>query len=74
MTEGEFFVLQDDGYFILRKGVVIFGECMLWGMLTNLSNHYGSHNISYRCIPYTANIPGLPFNVSSCVLILSSIS
>ena len=34
MTEGEFFVLQDDGYFILRKGVVIFGECMLWGMLT----------------------------------------
>ena len=36
MTEGEFFVLQDDGYFILRKGVVIFGECILWGTLTNL--------------------------------------
>ena len=36
MTEGEFFVLQDDGYFILRKGVVIFGECILWGTLTKL--------------------------------------
>ncbi|KAK7677335.1 hypothetical protein QCA50_018515 [Cerrena zonata] len=32
MTDGEFFILQDDGYFILRKGVVIFGECIMWGI------------------------------------------
>lgn len=31
MTDGEYFILTDDGFFILRKGVVIFGEAMIWG-------------------------------------------
>ena len=38
MTEGEYFVLQDDGYFILKKGVVIFGECIIWGTFVNFTN------------------------------------